>query len=183
MTSQASPIHSGECSRSMACRILQQFDRGLLPRRRGGGTGHPDAFRRTTDTVLTATGSWNEGPDRRPAINRLRARRHCTVGLVHPDEDQQSFTGRVIARRLREPVFRRRDFLVGEERRRDLPDVLWPRPDDAEMTRTRTGTARTFTASACSSTLRRSRPTTATATRSRGPVPAAVFSPRRTRGA
>jgi isoamylase len=50
------------------------------------------------------------------------------------DEDLLSSTRRVIDLRLREPVFRRRDFLVGEERRSDLPDVLWLRPDGAEMT-------------------------------------------------
>jgi glycogen operon protein len=44
------------------------------------------------------------------------------------------FTRQVIELRRREPVFRRRDFLVGEERRSDLPDAMWLRPDGQEMT-------------------------------------------------
>jgi len=49
------------------------------------------------------------------------------------DSELQEFTRRVITLRSREPVFRRRDFLLGEERRSDLPDVLWLRPDGEEM--------------------------------------------------
>ncbi|WP_228430926.1 glycogen debranching protein GlgX [Baekduia soli] len=40
------------------------------------------------------------------------------------------FTRRVVALRRDEPVFRRRDFLTGDEQPgSDLPDVLWLRPD------------------------------------------------------
>ncbi len=49
------------------------------------------------------------------------------------DSELQDFTRRVIALRAREPVFRRRDFLLGEERASELPDVLWLRPDGEEM--------------------------------------------------
>ena len=50
------------------------------------------------------------------------------------DEDLQSFVRDVIALRRREPVFRRRDFFVGDEGRSGLPDVMWLRPDGQEMT-------------------------------------------------
>jgi len=49
------------------------------------------------------------------------------------DSELQEFTRQVIALRSSEPVFRRRDFLLGEERRSELPDVLWLRPDGEEM--------------------------------------------------
>jgi glycogen operon protein len=47
------------------------------------------------------------------------------------DEELLSFVRRVIALRRSEPVFRRRDFLVGEGA--ELPDVVWFRPDGKEM--------------------------------------------------
>jgi glycogen operon protein len=50
------------------------------------------------------------------------------------DESLLEFTRTVVDLRRREPVFRRRDFFVGEERRSDLPDVMWLRPDGDEMT-------------------------------------------------
>ena len=50
------------------------------------------------------------------------------------DEDLQSFVAEVIALRRREPVFRRRDFFVGDEGSSGLPDVMWMRPDGDEMT-------------------------------------------------
>ena len=50
------------------------------------------------------------------------------------DEDLQSFVREVIALRRREPVFRRRDFFVGDEGTSGLPDVMWLRPDGDEMT-------------------------------------------------
>jgi glycogen operon protein len=50
------------------------------------------------------------------------------------DSDLHDFTRRVIALRRREPVFRRRDFLVGDEEGPGLPDVMWLRPDGEEMT-------------------------------------------------
>jgi isoamylase len=50
------------------------------------------------------------------------------------DHDLQDFTRRVIALRQSEPVFRRRDFLGGEEHAESgLPDVLWLCPDGSEM--------------------------------------------------
>jgi glycogen operon protein len=49
------------------------------------------------------------------------------------DEELLQFARHVLELRRREPVFRRRDFLVGEERRSDLPDVMWLRPDGGEM--------------------------------------------------
>jgi glycogen operon protein len=51
------------------------------------------------------------------------------------DAELQQFARRVIALRQNEPVFRRRDFLVGDEvRGSGLPDVVWLRPDGNEMT-------------------------------------------------
>jgi glycogen operon protein len=50
------------------------------------------------------------------------------------DEDLRSFVREVIALRRREPVFRRRDFFVGDEGTSGLPDVMWLRPDGQEMT-------------------------------------------------
>jgi isoamylase len=49
------------------------------------------------------------------------------------DDELREFTRRVIELRRREPVFRRQDFLLGEERRSELPDVLWLRPDGEVM--------------------------------------------------
>jgi isoamylase len=51
------------------------------------------------------------------------------------DADLQDFTRRAIRLRQSEPVFRRRDFLVGGELLGSgLPDVVWLRPDGEEMT-------------------------------------------------
>jgi isoamylase len=51
------------------------------------------------------------------------------------DSDLQDFTRRLIYLRQTEPVFRRRDFLLGEDARDSgLPDVMWLRPDGEEMT-------------------------------------------------
>jgi len=51
------------------------------------------------------------------------------------DSDLQDFTRRLIYLRQSEPVFRRRDFLLGEDARDSgLPDVMWLRPDGEEMT-------------------------------------------------
>ena len=50
------------------------------------------------------------------------------------DADLQGFTRRVIDLRLREPVFRRRDFFIGDEVvGSGLPDVMWFGCDGAEM--------------------------------------------------
>jgi glycogen operon protein len=47
----------------------------------------------------------------------------------------QQFARRLIALRQHEPVFRRRDFLLGDEvRGSGLPDVVWLRPDGEQMT-------------------------------------------------
>ncbi len=51
------------------------------------------------------------------------------------DADLREFVRRVIALRRSEPVFRRRDFLAGDEvHGSGLPDVLWHRPDGEAMT-------------------------------------------------
>jgi glycogen operon protein len=51
------------------------------------------------------------------------------------DEDLLEFTRRLIHIRRTEPVFRRSDFLRGDEvQGSGLPDVLWLRPDGEEMT-------------------------------------------------
>src|SRR5205823_4977314 len=42
---------------------------------------------------------------------------------------------RLIALRLRHPVFRRTDFLAGQEMGSGLPDVWWFRPDGRRMTK------------------------------------------------
>ncbi len=53
----------------------------------------------------------------------------------HCDHDLRVFTSRVIALRRSEPVFRRADFLRGDEwNDSGLPDVMWIRPDGEEMT-------------------------------------------------
>ena len=50
------------------------------------------------------------------------------------DADLQGFTRRIIELRRREPVFRRRDFLVGDEvRGSGLPDVVWFGCNGTEM--------------------------------------------------
>jgi isoamylase len=49
------------------------------------------------------------------------------------DGDLLAFTRRLIALRRNEPVFRRRDFFIGEEGQSGLPDVMWLRPDGNEM--------------------------------------------------
>jgi isoamylase len=49
------------------------------------------------------------------------------------DESLAAFARQVIALRRREPVFRRRDFFLGEESTSGLPDVMWLRPDGQEM--------------------------------------------------
>jgi isoamylase len=51
------------------------------------------------------------------------------------DSELQRFTRTVIELRQSEPVFRRQDFLLGDEvRGSGLPDVVWLRPDGEEMT-------------------------------------------------
>jgi isoamylase len=51
-----------------------------------------------------------------------------------PDEELLTFTKRLVALRAAEPVFRRRDFLTGDERRDSgHPDVVWMRPDGPAM--------------------------------------------------
>jgi glycogen operon protein len=49
------------------------------------------------------------------------------------DTDLQAFVRELIELRRREPVFRRKDFFVGEAGTSGLPDVMWLRPDGAEM--------------------------------------------------
>jgi isoamylase len=49
------------------------------------------------------------------------------------DHELQEFAREVIGLRRREPVFRRRDFLDGNEGDSGLADVLWLRPDGGEM--------------------------------------------------
>ena len=49
------------------------------------------------------------------------------------DEQLQAYTRRLIELRRTEPVFRRRDFLVGETVRSGLPDVIWFGCDGQEM--------------------------------------------------
>ena len=50
-----------------------------------------------------------------------------------PDEQLQAFTRQLIELRRTEPVFRRRDFLVGEADGSGLPDVVWFGCDGQEM--------------------------------------------------
>ncbi|HET8978183.1 MAG TPA: glycogen debranching protein GlgX [Solirubrobacteraceae bacterium] len=50
------------------------------------------------------------------------------------DSGLHDFTRELIRLRRREPVFRRRDFFVGDEGSSGLPDVMWLRPDGEEMT-------------------------------------------------
>jgi glycogen operon protein len=50
------------------------------------------------------------------------------------DGDLEQFVRRLVALRQSEPVFRRRDFLSGDEQAGSgLPDVIWLRPDGEEM--------------------------------------------------
>jgi isoamylase len=49
------------------------------------------------------------------------------------DEELQRFVREVIELRRREPVFRRKDFFVGETGSSGLADVMWLRPDGQEM--------------------------------------------------
>jgi isoamylase len=51
------------------------------------------------------------------------------------DADLLAFARRLIDLRRRHPVFRRTDFLAGEEMGSGLPDVWWFRPDGRKMTR------------------------------------------------
>jgi glycogen operon protein len=56
------------------------------------------------------------------------------LGWDGVDSELQEFTRRLTRLRQSEPVFRRRDFLSGEELRGSgLPDVIWLRPDGATM--------------------------------------------------
>jgi isoamylase len=50
------------------------------------------------------------------------------------DTELHAFARELIRLRRREPVFRRRDFFVGDEGSSGLPDVMWLRPDGEEMT-------------------------------------------------
>jgi glycogen operon protein len=50
------------------------------------------------------------------------------------DHELQEFARGVIALRRREPVFRRRDFFLGDHGSSGLPDVMWLKPDGHEMT-------------------------------------------------
>jgi glycogen operon protein len=49
------------------------------------------------------------------------------------DEDLRAFAAHVIALRNREPVFRRREFLTGEDPATGVSDVTWLRPDAGAM--------------------------------------------------
>jgi isoamylase len=51
----------------------------------------------------------------------------------HVDTDLLEFTRRLIRLRREQPVFRRRDFLVGSNERSGLPDVVWLRSDGVEL--------------------------------------------------
>jgi isoamylase len=51
------------------------------------------------------------------------------------DRELLEFAKRLIALRRRHPVFRRTDFLAGQEMGSGLPDVWWFRPDGRKMTR------------------------------------------------
>ncbi len=50
------------------------------------------------------------------------------------DSGLHDFARRLIRLRRGEPVFRRRDFFLGDEGSSGLPDVMWLRPDGEEMT-------------------------------------------------
>jgi isoamylase len=49
------------------------------------------------------------------------------------DEGLLAFARRLIHLRRDQPVFRRRDFLVGSDQRSGLPDVVWLRPDGVKL--------------------------------------------------
>jgi glycogen operon protein len=49
------------------------------------------------------------------------------------DTDLLAFTRRLIRLRREQPVFRRRDFLVGSDEHSGLPDVVWLRSDGVEL--------------------------------------------------
>jgi isoamylase len=49
------------------------------------------------------------------------------------DEGLLAFTRKLIHLRRDQPVFRRRDFLVGSDERSGLPDVVWLRPDGVKL--------------------------------------------------
>jgi glycogen operon protein len=49
------------------------------------------------------------------------------------DWELHAFTKRVIGLRLNQPVFRRRDYLLGDASRSGVSDVLWFRPDGEAM--------------------------------------------------
>jgi isoamylase len=49
------------------------------------------------------------------------------------DASLQDFVRRLIQLRRSEPVFRRTDFVAGEQVRSGLPDVIWLRPDGQPM--------------------------------------------------
>jgi glycogen operon protein len=53
----------------------------------------------------------------------------------HADGELLDFARRLIGLRRRHPVFRRTDFLAGQEMGSGLPDVWWFRPDGRKMTR------------------------------------------------
>jgi glycogen operon protein len=50
------------------------------------------------------------------------------------DTDLLVVSRRLIRLRREQPVFRRRDFLVGSDERSGLPDVVWLRSDGVELT-------------------------------------------------
>jgi glycogen operon protein len=51
----------------------------------------------------------------------------------HIDAGLLEFTRRLIRLRREQPVFRRRDFLVGSDERSGLPDVVWLRSDGVQL--------------------------------------------------
>jgi isoamylase len=51
----------------------------------------------------------------------------------HIDSELHAFTRRLIRLRREQPVFRRRDFLVGSAERSGLPDVVWLRSDGVRL--------------------------------------------------
>ncbi|HEY1480981.1 MAG TPA: glycogen debranching protein GlgX [Gaiellales bacterium] len=55
------------------------------------------------------------------------------VDWSNVDEGLHAFTRTLIHLRRDQPVFRRRDFLIGSDERSGLPDVVWLRPDGVEL--------------------------------------------------
>ncbi|MDX6579791.1 MAG: isoamylase, partial [Gaiellales bacterium] len=51
----------------------------------------------------------------------------------HIDHELLAFTRRLVHLRREQPVFRRRDFLVGSDQRSGLPDVVWLRSDGVKL--------------------------------------------------